>query len=83
MTGLGAKRGGQAMRPSPGPEFLIATNIRRQLVPLSIAPENWPGTGALMYVNVAVLKETQPHERRLALVPFVEAVRGLGLSAAA
>jgi hypothetical protein len=36
-----------------------------------------------MYVNVAVLKETQPHERRLALVPSVEAVRGLGMSAAA
>jgi hypothetical protein len=25
----------------------------------------------LMYVNVAVLKETQPHERRVALVPSV------------
>ena len=24
-----------------------------------------------MYVNVAVLKETQPHERRVALVPSV------------
>src|ERR1700690_262478 len=27
--------------------------------------------GAPMYVNVAVLKETQPHERRVALVPSV------------
>jgi NAD(P) transhydrogenase subunit alpha len=27
--------------------------------------------GAFMYVNVAVLKETQPHERRVALVPSV------------
>jgi NAD(P) transhydrogenase subunit alpha len=27
--------------------------------------------GARMYVNVAVLKETQPHERRVALVPSV------------
>ena len=26
-----------------------------------------------MYVNVAVLKETQPHERRVALVPSVAA----------
>ena len=26
-----------------------------------------------MYVNVAVLKETQPHERRVALVPSVVA----------
>jgi alanine dehydrogenase len=24
-----------------------------------------------MYVNIAVLKETQPHERRVALVPDV------------
>src|SRR6202167_1087564 len=27
----------------------------------------------LMYVNVAVLKETRPHERRVALVPSVVA----------
>src|SRR5271165_7038865 len=27
--------------------------------------------GASMYVNIAVLKETQPHERRVALVPSV------------
>ena len=33
-----------------------------------------------MYVNVAVLKETQPHERRVALVPSV-AVRLLKLGA--
>jgi H+-translocating NAD(P) transhydrogenase subunit alpha len=26
-----------------------------------------------MYVNIAVLKETQPHERRVALVPSVVA----------
>ena len=26
-----------------------------------------------MYVNVAILKETQPHERRVALVPSVAA----------
>ena len=48
-----------------------------------------------MYVNVAILKETHPHERRVALMPsvvdkltklggkMIEAVRGLGLSAAA
>jgi hypothetical protein len=33
-----------------------------------------------MYVNVAVLKETQPHERRV--VKMIEAVRGLGSAAA-
>src|ERR1700679_1870754 len=33
-----------------------------------------------MYVNVAVLKETQPHERRVALVPSV-APRLLALGA--
>ncbi len=27
----------------------------------------------VMYINVAVLKETQPHERRVALVPSVTA----------
>jgi len=26
---------------------------------------------SVMYVNVAILKETQPHERRVALVPSV------------
>ncbi len=30
-------------------------------------------TEAVMYVNVAVLKETQPHERRVALVPSIVA----------
>jgi NAD(P) transhydrogenase subunit alpha len=26
-----------------------------------------------MYINIAMLKETQPHERRLALIPDVAA----------
>jgi alanine dehydrogenase len=28
-----------------------------------------------MYINIAVLKETQPHERRIALVPSVAETR--------
>lgn len=32
--------------------------------------EDW---NSVMYVNVAILKETQPHERRVALVPSVVA----------
>jgi H+-translocating NAD(P) transhydrogenase subunit alpha len=51
--------------------FLIgqskSTRQARPTIPVCNASER------LMYVNVAVLKETQPHERRVALVPSVVA----------
>src|SRR5271154_476556 len=61
-------------RPMTNPSRSRSTRSSRRLL-----DERCPRRGPtvfvtlerLMYVNVAVLKETQPHERRVALVPSV------------
>ena len=47
-------------------------NVLRQVAPIAAA-RTGQQLERLMYVNVAVLKETHPHERRVALVPSVAA----------
>ena len=49
------------------PEFLIGCRGG----PIRVTQPNKQSWISVMYVNVAILKETQPHERRVALVPSV------------
>ena len=67
---LSAYAADEAMRRSAARDRLVGRRrLRRAGASRS---KNRPSSiGAAMYVNVAVLKETQPHERRVALAPSV------------